>query len=117
MAATCNAMRADHWKHGCVALSVVIVDDSEPFIAASRALLEREGLTVLGEASTPEDAVEIVRQQQPDVSPLDLLFGSGGGRARASRLMPGRGGPPVGGLVSPAAAEDVEPLLAGSSVR
>src|SRR3954447_24108930 len=117
MAATCNAMRADHWKHGCVALSVVIVDDSEPFIAASRALLEREGLTVLGEASTPEDAVEIVRQQQPDVVLLDLHFGSVSGLDLASRLMTGPGASPVVVLVSTAAAEDVEPLLAGSSVR
>jgi len=40
-----------------VDLRSLIVDDSEHFLAAARELLEREGVTVVGVASTSEEAV------------------------------------------------------------
>jgi CheY-like chemotaxis protein len=100
-----------------MALSVVIVDDSDRFLDSARALLEREGMTVLAVASTPQDAVEQVRRQQPDVVLLDLHFGAVSGLDLARRLTADRITSPAVVLVSTASAEDVEPLLVGSPVR
>ena len=100
-----------------MALSVVIVDDSVRFLDSARALLEREGLDVLAVASTPDDAVEQVRQQRPDVVVLDLHFGRVSGLDVARRLTADRESSPAVVLVSTVSAEDVEPLLDGSPVR
>lgn len=100
-----------------MALSVVIVDDSDRFLASARALLEREGMDVLAVASTPSEAVEQVRRQRPDVVVLDLHFGTVSGLDLARRLTPDRMTSPAVVLVSTASCADVEPLLAGSPVR
>jgi two-component system nitrate/nitrite response regulator NarL len=100
-----------------MALSVVIVDDSDQFRDSARALLEREGMDVLAVASTPEDAVEQVRRHRPDVVLLDLHFGTVSGLDLALCLTPDRTTSPAVVLVSTASADDVEPLLVGSPVR
>jgi two-component system nitrate/nitrite response regulator NarL len=117
MAATCNAGISHGWNDVGMALSVVIVDDNVRFLDSARALLEREGMRVLGVASTPQDAVEQVRRREPDVVLLDLHFGSVSGLDLARRLTPDRGASPAVVLVSTASHEDVDPLLAGSPVR
>jgi two-component system, NarL family, nitrate/nitrite response regulator NarL len=117
MAATCNAACAGAWNHRYMALSMVIVDDSEPFLDSARALLVSQGVRVLAVASTPDDAVARVRQHQPDVVLLDLHFGSVSGLDLARDLTAESATPPVVVLVSTASREDVEPLLAGSAVR
>jgi DNA-binding NarL/FixJ family response regulator len=66
---------------------VVIVDDHELFRAGVRS--ELDGLVdVVGEAATVEDAVDRIRDEQPDVVLLDVH-------------MPGGGGPEVMRLVGP----------------
>jgi DNA-binding NarL/FixJ family response regulator len=66
---------------------VVIVDDHELFRAGVRS--ELDGLVdVVGEAATVEDAVDRIRDEQPDVVLLDVH-------------MPGGGGPEVMRLVAP----------------
>jgi CheY-like chemotaxis protein len=100
-----------------MALSVVIVDDSDRFLASARALLEGQGMGVLGVASNPQDALDRVREHQPDVVLLDLHFGSVSGLDLARRLTPDRAASPAVVLVSTASPEDVEPLLDGSPVR
>ena len=57
---------------------VVIVDDHELFRAGVRS--ELDGLVdVVGEAATVEDAVEQIRNTQPDVVLLDVHMPGGGG--------------------------------------
>ena len=117
MVATCNAGVLGTCQAADMALSVVIADDSARFRDSARALLEREGMDVLAVASTPDDAVEQVRQRRPDVVVLDLHFGTVSGLEVARLLTADRESTPAVVLVSTVSAEDVEPLLDGSPVR
>jgi two-component system, NarL family, nitrate/nitrite response regulator NarL len=60
-------------------LRCLIVDDSAGYVQAARVLLEEEGITVVGVASTVEAAVGRVRELSPDVTLVDIdLCGSSG---------------------------------------
>ena len=50
-----------------MALRLLIVDDSDHFLAAAQGLLEREGLNVVALASTSAEAVRSARELRPDV--------------------------------------------------
>jgi len=67
-------------------LSVVIVDDSELFLDAARDLLERGGVAVLGVASTAAEALDQVRQLQPDAVLVDVHLGAESGLDLVRRL-------------------------------
>jgi DNA-binding NarL/FixJ family response regulator len=64
----------------------VIVDDNASFIDAATALLEREGLSVVGTASTIADAVRQVPELRPDVVLVDITLGTESGFDLARRL-------------------------------
>lgn len=71
------AMRA-HRRAGHaepVGLRCLIVDDNAGFLQAARALLEQEGITVVGVASTGEEAVRRAIELRPDVTLLDIDLG------------------------------------------
>jgi DNA-binding NarL/FixJ family response regulator len=53
-------------------LRVLIVDDHDLFRSGLRNLLEDHGLTILGEASTGTEAIDLVRELAPDVVVMDL---------------------------------------------
>ena len=53
----------------------LIVDDNPGFLRAASALLERQGITVIGTASTGAQACRTCRQLQPDVVLLDIDLG------------------------------------------
>lgn len=56
-----------------VAVSVVLADDHPMFREGLKlALMAAEGITVLGEASTSLEAIEIAAQHQPDVVLMDI---------------------------------------------
>ena len=62
-----------------VGLRCLIVDDSAGFLLAARAFLEQEGISVVGVASTGEEAVRRVGELCPDVTLVDIdLCGSSG---------------------------------------
>ena len=67
-------------------LRCLIVDDSAPFLNAARALLEREGLTVVGVASTIAEGVEQTAKLQPDVTLVDIELGGESGFDLTERL-------------------------------
>jgi two-component system, NarL family, nitrate/nitrite response regulator NarL len=58
-----------------VALHCLIVDDSATFLDAATALLEREGVTVVGVASDSAQALARVKELHPDVVLLDIMLG------------------------------------------
>ena len=60
-------------------LRVLIVDDHDLFRSGLRTLLEDEGVQIVGEASSGQDALEIVRQLAPDVVVMDLNMPGMGG--------------------------------------
>jgi DNA-binding NarL/FixJ family response regulator len=62
-----------------VVLRCLIVDDSSQFLAAARGLLEREGLAVVGVASTGAEALRRVAELRPDVTLVDIDLGDQSG--------------------------------------
>jgi len=59
---------------------VVIVDDHPIFRLGLAAALESlDGLTVVGRASSQEEAIEVVDRERPDVVVMDLDLGAGSG--------------------------------------
>jgi DNA-binding NarL/FixJ family response regulator len=69
-----------------VALRCLIVDDNSGFLRAARALLEQEGLQVVGVASTGEEAFRMAADLRPDVTLLDIDLGADSGFEVARRL-------------------------------
>jgi DNA-binding NarL/FixJ family response regulator len=61
------------------ALRVLIVDDHDLFRTGLRNLLEEQGVQIVGEAATGNDAVRIVRELAPDVVVMDLNMPGMGG--------------------------------------
>jgi DNA-binding NarL/FixJ family response regulator len=70
-------------------LRCLIIDDNPHFAQAARSLLEHEGLTVVGTASTGSEAIELVREFQPDVVILDIDLGAESGFDVAEQLRTG----------------------------
>ena len=69
-----------------MALRLLIVDDNQRFLEAARDLLEREGMTVVGVASTSSDALRYANELQPDVALVDIVLGDESGVDLAQRL-------------------------------
>ena len=60
-------------------MRLLIVDDNRDFLAAARAALEREGLEVVGVASTSREAIEQLGALRPDVTLVDIDLGDESG--------------------------------------
>jgi DNA-binding NarL/FixJ family response regulator len=71
----------------CVAISVLIVDDNCSFLDAARVLLEREGLSVVGVASTGAEALRRAEELSPDVLLVDITLGRESGFELTRRLL------------------------------
>jgi DNA-binding NarL/FixJ family response regulator len=67
-------------------LRVLIVDDDEPFLEAMTALLRRQGLEVVGVASTSEETVWRAARLQPDVVLVNIILGPESGVDLTRRL-------------------------------
>ena len=67
-------------------LRCILVDDSHHFLAAARSLLECQGVTVVGTASTTEEALRQVEQVQADVTLVDINLGDESGLNLARKL-------------------------------
>ena len=90
----------------------LIVDDSAHFVAAACGLLEREGFTVVGVASTGADALRCFEELRPDVTLVDLDLGGESGFDVAEQLH--RAGEPAPSpviLISTHAAQDFAELI------
>jgi DNA-binding NarL/FixJ family response regulator len=61
------------------ALRMVIVDDNSHFLAAARAVLERDGISVVGVAGTRAEALLVAAEMQPDVVLVDVDLGQESG--------------------------------------
>ena len=69
-----------------MSLRCLIVDDSDEFLAAARATLEREGILVVGVATTSAEALERVLELRPDVALVDVGLGDESGFDVARRI-------------------------------
>ncbi|MCW2724600.1 MAG: putative transcriptional regulator [Frankiales bacterium] len=98
-------------------LSCLIVDDNPRFLAAARDLLEREGVTVVGVASTSAEALQAVAALRPDVTLLDIDLGGESGFDLAARLHRDAGLTPSRViLISTHAEQDYAELIGASPV-
>jgi DNA-binding NarL/FixJ family response regulator len=69
-----------------MATRVLIVDDHDGFRASARALLERHGLAIVGEAGDGESALHAADEMRPDVVLLDVQLPDVDGFEVAARL-------------------------------
>lgn len=76
-------------------ITCLIVDDHAPFLEVARDLLESEGLSVVGVASTIGEGVRLARELQPDVALVDIDLGAESGFDLAQRLAELDDGPAV----------------------
>jgi DNA-binding NarL/FixJ family response regulator len=67
-------------------LRCLIVDDNASFLEAATDLLRRQGVEVVGVASSGDEAVERVRELRPDVALVDINLGAESGLAVARQL-------------------------------
>jgi DNA-binding NarL/FixJ family response regulator len=93
----------------------LIVDDHRGFLRAARIVLEGGGITVVGAASTSDEAIEVAVETGPDVVLVDIMLGTESGFDLARRLA---SEPRLHGtrviLISTHAEEDFADLLAVS---
>ena len=93
----------------------LIVDDSPRFLDAARGLLEGQGVTVVGVASTGAEALQRAAELRPDVTLLDLDLGGESGLELARRLHDQAGLVPAPViLISTHAEQDYAELIAAS---
>ena len=96
-------------------LRVLIVDDSDLFLDSARVLLEREGLTVAGVASTGAEARRQVQSLQPQVVLVDIALGKESGFDLVLSLVEdGLGDEAAVILISTRSAEDFADRIAAS---
>jgi DNA-binding NarL/FixJ family response regulator len=74
-----------------MAVRCLIVDDNRRFLRAARTLLEREGLTILGVATTSAEALQQAATLRPDVVLVDVALGNESGFELARRLVADHG--------------------------
>ncbi|MCW6007182.1 response regulator [Micromonospora sp. CPCC 205371] len=67
-------------------LRCLLVDDSTHFLAAASVLLERDGVAVVGVASTGAQALAAAAQLRPDVTLVDIDLGGESGFEVSWRL-------------------------------
>ena len=96
-----------------MALRSLLVDDNAHFLAAARDLLEREGVEVVGVASTSAEALRLAAELRPDVALVDIDLGHESGLDLARHLA-GDGQRPRVVLISAYSESDFADLIAGT---
>ncbi|MFI6452009.1 response regulator transcription factor [Streptosporangium amethystogenes] len=98
-----------------MAISCLIVDDSDHFRRAARALLEQEGIAVVGMASASDEALRQIGDSRPDVALVDIDLGEENGFDVAQRLarVPPEGRPHII-LISTHAEKDFTDMIVTS---
>ena len=93
----------------------LIVDDNRSFLDAARVLLEREGLTVVGVASTSAETLRDAEALRPNVILVDISLGGESGLDLARRLVEnGQNSGATVILISTHAEADYADLIAAS---
>jgi DNA-binding NarL/FixJ family response regulator len=92
-------------------VSCLIVDDNQCFLDAARTLLEREGLTIAGVASTSADAVREIERLRPDVVLIDVSLGEESGFELARRLVADHAHPATVILISTRSEAELADLV------
>jgi DNA-binding NarL/FixJ family response regulator len=70
-----------------MSLRLLIVDDNLHFLDAARGLLDNDGMSVVGVATTSADGLRLAVELQPDVALVDIDLGEESGFDLARQLM------------------------------
>jgi CheY-like chemotaxis protein len=97
---------------GAESLRILIVDDSRHFLDAARDVLEQDGITVVGVASTSAEALQLAGELRPDGILVDIDLGDESGLDLTRELASSRAAPVV--LISAYPESDLSDLIAGS---
>jgi CheY-like chemotaxis protein len=97
------------------AMRCLIVDDNERFLQVARDLLEREGIDVVGVATSSAEALRQAEQLRPDVALIDIFLGDEFGVEVAHLLTQSVPEPPRMIMISAYAKEDFIELIAAST--
>jgi DNA-binding NarL/FixJ family response regulator len=96
-------------------LRCIIVDDSTRFLEVARAVLQTDGIEVIGTASTGAEALALVARLRPDVTLVDIDLGGESGLQLAALLAEqAEGSPAPLIMISTHSAEDYADLVAAS---
>jgi DNA-binding NarL/FixJ family response regulator len=95
-------------------MTCLIVDDNALFLESATDLLTREGLDVVGVASTGAEAIRLATELRPEVTLVDVDLGEEDGFEVARRLSEISGVPSKVILVSTHAEDDLAHLIAAS---
>ena len=68
-------------------MRILVVDDSRHFLDAARAVLERDGVTVVGVASASADAIRLAVELRPDAILVDVDLGEESGLGLTEQLV------------------------------
>jgi DNA-binding NarL/FixJ family response regulator len=97
-----------------MSIRCLVVDDSARFLEVARAGLNRNGLEVVGTASTSAEALDATRRLRPDLVLVDVGLGEESGFELSRRLAGLSEGAPRVVLISTRAEEDLAELIAES---
>jgi DNA-binding NarL/FixJ family response regulator len=101
-----------------VPLRCLIVDDNASFLGAATALLEMQGLHIVGVAQTVSEGLQRVLELEPDVILVDIDLGGESGLDFVRVLADGRCRAPFDAiLISTRQEEDYADLIAQSPAR
>jgi DNA-binding NarL/FixJ family response regulator len=97
-------------------LRCLIVDDNTGFVAAAGKLLEHDGITVVGSASSGAEAIGLITELHPDVALVDIDLGPESGIELVERLHQTSASTPVI-LISAHSAEDfLDPISSSGAI-
>lgn len=98
-----------------MALRCLLVDDNPELLQALRSFLEREGITVVGVASTIAEAVRLVAELRPQVALVDIDLGGESGFDLVNEIVRADGdAAPAMILISAHVGADFADLVAAS---
>jgi DNA-binding NarL/FixJ family response regulator len=95
-----------------MAVRCLIVDDNRSFLETARTLLEREGVAVVGVASTSAQALRETESVRPDIVLVDVALGEESGFELARRLVADHDRGPTVILISTRSEADLADLIA-----
>ena len=92
----------------------LLVDDNSAVLFSARTLLDQQGVTIVGAASTSAEALRLATELRPDVVLVDIALGDESGFDLARRLAESNGAAMALIMISTAAESDYSDLVAES---
>jgi CheY-like chemotaxis protein len=108
-----NARARERWDAFVMSRRCLIVDDNSVYLSEARALLQRQGMNIVGVASNSGDALAIAASDRLDVALVDVDLGAESGLDVAHALAMSNEPVPVI-LISAYAEKDLRELLEDS---